>query len=184
MSFVENLVDDIGDFFGGESEQAQQARKTSFPDTIATARMRPRQATAQSEAAPPRPASKPERQQKQAAPKPGQKPARDLGVSKFQGSGENPGLRQSTKQAQPPRRGARTQGTPPKGGSAQSKFGEDPKSGITPLRAELEGRSATDIQRTLRAIEDADPDSAVMGSDLTVAEARSVLKEELKARTR
>lgn len=172
MSFVENLVDEVSDFFGGEEEQSQ-APRTSFPDTIATATARPRQATAPSQEPAPVPGEKPQ----QTPPKPERKPQRDLGVSKFQGKGPNPGLRKSTKQAQPPgQRKARA------GGGAQPRFGEDPKSGVTPLRAELEGRSATDIQRTLQALENADADSKVMGSELTVAKARDVLKQELKAR--
>jgi hypothetical protein len=70
----------------------------------------------------------------------------------------------------------------PKGGGAQPRFGEDPKSGVTPLQDELRKYDKASLRKTLDSIQGQSLDAKVFGSSLTVGEAREVIKKELQRR--
>jgi hypothetical protein len=70
----------------------------------------------------------------------------------------------------------------PKGGGAQPRFGEDPKSGVTPLQEELRKYDKASLRKTLTTIQGQSSDAKVFGSNLTVGEARDVIKKELQRR--
>jgi hypothetical protein len=89
-------------------------------------------------------------------------------------------LRESEKRQPKPDKGSGQ--AKPKGGGAQPRFGEDPKSGVTPLQDELRKYDKASLRKTLDSIQGQSLDAKVFGSSLSVGEAREVIKKELQRR--